>query len=58
MVMNPLRGLVELDRHLGAQPGLGELPQHFDPLRLEQDLSLLDLIKVNKHLSLRKSVFT
>ena len=35
VVVDPLRGLVELDRHLGARPGLGELPQHFDPLRLD-----------------------
>jgi hypothetical protein len=47
VVVDPLRGLVELDRHLGARPGLGELPQHFDPLRLEQGLSLLDLVEVD-----------
>jgi hypothetical protein len=47
VVVDPLRGLVELDRHLGARPGLSELPQRFDPLRLEQGLSLLDLVEVN-----------
>jgi hypothetical protein len=47
VVVDPLRGLVELDRHLGARPGLGEPPQHFDPLRLEQGLSLLDLLEVD-----------
>ena len=47
MVVDPLRGLVELDRHLGARPGLGELPQLSDPLRLEQGLSLLDLVEVD-----------
>src|SRR5690242_14093781 len=47
VVVDPLRGLVELGRHLGARPGLGELPQHFDPLRLEQGLSLLDLVEVD-----------
>src|SRR5438552_3845726 len=62
VVVDPLRGLVELDRHLGARPGLGELPQHFDPLRLEQDLSLLDLVQVDdvphdENQSLRKRTF-
>src|SRR5436305_11223335 len=47
VVVDPLRGLVELDRHLGARPGLGELPPPFDPLRLEQGLSLLDLVEVD-----------
>src|SRR5215472_8382995 len=47
VVVDPLRGLVELDRHFGAGPGLGELPQHFDPLRLEQGLSLLDPVEVD-----------
>ena len=47
MVVDPLRGLVELGRHLGARPGFGELPQHFDPLRLEQGLRLLDPIQVH-----------
>src|SRR6185503_18109553 len=47
VVVDPLRGLAEPDRHLGARPGLGELPQHFDPLRLEQGLSLLDLVEVD-----------
>jgi hypothetical protein len=47
VVVDTLRGLVELDRHLGARPGLGEPPQHFDPLRLEQGLSLLDLVEIN-----------
>src|SRR5690348_11777477 len=46
VVVDTLRGLVELDRHLGARPGLGEPPQHFDPLRFEQGLSLLDLVQV------------
>src|SRR5690349_15357740 len=60
VVVDPLRGLIELDRHLGARPGLGELPQHFDPLRLEQGLSLLDLVEVNdvshsENQSLRKT---
>src|SRR5215813_1082598 len=62
VVVDPLRGLAELGRHLGARPGLGELPQHFDPLRLEQGLSLLDLVKVNdvphdENQSLRKIIF-
>src|SRR6478672_547591 len=61
-VVDPLRGLVEINRHLGARPGLGELPQHFDPLRLEQDLSLLDLVEVDdvshgENQSLRKMKF-
>ena len=47
MVVDPLWGLVELGRHLGARAGLGELPQHFDPLGLEQGLGLLDLIEVD-----------
>src|SRR5215472_3628920 len=47
VVVDALRGLAELDRHLGARPGLGELPQRFDPLRLEQGLSLLDLVEVD-----------
>src|SRR5208283_1759168 len=47
VVVDPLRGLVELGRHLGARPGFGELPQHFDPLRLEQGLRLLDLVQVH-----------
>src|SRR5690349_162564 len=62
VVVDPLRGLVELDRHLGARPGLGEPPQHFDPLRFEQGLSLLDLVQVydvphDKNQSLRKRIF-
>ena len=57
MVVDPLRGLVELDRHLGARPGLGELPQHFDPLRLEQDLSLLDLVEVDDVLITKISLY-
>src|SRR5246127_3234914 len=62
VVVDPLRSLVEIDRHLGTRPGLGELPQHFDPLRLEQGLSLLDLVEVkdvphDKNQSLRKRVF-
>jgi hypothetical protein len=28
--------------------GFGELPQHFDPLRLEQGLSLLDPVEVDR----------
>jgi hypothetical protein len=46
VVVDPLRRLVELDRHLAARPRLGELPQHSDPLRLEQGLSLLDPVEV------------
>src|SRR6478735_7569250 len=62
VVVDPLRGLVEINRHLGARPGLGELPQHFDPLRLEQGLSLLDLVEVDdvshcENQSLRKGSF-
>ena len=47
VVVDPLRGLIELDRHLGTRPGLGELLQNFDPLRFEQGLSLLDLVEVD-----------
>src|SRR5690349_8835142 len=47
VVVDPLRGLVELDRHLGARPGFGKPPQHLDPLRFEQSLSLLDLVEVD-----------
>src|SRR5262245_1669982 len=62
VVVDPLRGLVELDRHLGARPGFGELPQQLDPLRLEQGLSLLDLVEVDdvshdENQSLRKRSF-
>src|SRR6185437_10154755 len=62
VVVDPLRALVEPGCHLGARPGLGELPQYFDPLRLEQGLSLLDLVQVNdvphdKNQSLRKRTF-
>src|SRR5689334_16158638 len=62
VVVDPLRGLVELDRHFGARSGLGELPQHFYPLRLEQGLSLLDLVEVDdvshdENESLRKRSF-
>jgi hypothetical protein len=62
VVVDPLRGLAELDCHLGARARLGELPQHFDPLRLEQRLSLLDPVEVddvshNKNESLRKRTF-
>src|SRR5439155_27231062 len=62
VVVDPLRGLAELDRHLGARPGLGELPQRFDPLRLEQGLSLLDPVEVDdvshdENQSLRKTIF-
>ena len=46
VVVDPLRRLLELDRHLGARAGLGELPQHFDALRLEQGLGLLDPVEV------------
>src|SRR5690349_792213 len=46
VVVDPLRRLLELDRHLGARPGLGEPPQHFDALRLEQGLGLLDPVEV------------
>ena len=47
VVVDPLWALVELGRHLGARPGLGELPQHFDPLRLQQGIGLLDPIEVD-----------
>src|SRR5436305_2733117 len=62
VVVDALRRLAEPDRHLGARPGLGELPQHFDPLRLEQGLSLLDLVEVDdvshgESQSLRKRTF-
>ena len=46
VVVDPLRSLVELDGHLGARPGFGEQPQHFDALRLEQGLGLLDPVEV------------
>jgi hypothetical protein len=62
VVVDPLRGLGELDGHLGARPGLGEPPQHVDPLRLEQGLGLLDLVEVDdvshdENQSLRKRIF-
>jgi hypothetical protein len=47
VVVDPLRGLVQLCGDLGARPWLGELAQHLDPGRLEQCLGLLDVIQVD-----------
>src|SRR3954468_20076067 len=62
VVVDPLRRLLELDCHLGARTGLGEVPQHFDALRLEQGFGLLDAVEVEdvshgERKSLRTRIF-
>jgi hypothetical protein len=44
VVVDPLRALAEPLGDVGAGSRFGQLPQHLYALRLEQRLSLLDLL--------------
>jgi hypothetical protein len=46
VVVDALRAVAELLRDFRAGSRLGQLPQHFHALRLEQGLGLLDPIQV------------